>query len=109
MHDQESARATAQSHITRETTRQFDIALHGAIVSSLESMTLLHSAVCDCVHALKAGDVGPVEMILAMKACASDSAGRYRPEFDERPLSNVNALMDLIVKWAIAEYYTTRS
>jgi hypothetical protein len=48
-------------------------------------------------------------MILAMKTCALDSAGRYHPEVDEMPISNVNTLMDQIVKWAIAEYYTTRS
>ncbi|HET9634823.1 MAG TPA: hypothetical protein VFP26_02750 [Gemmatimonadaceae bacterium] len=109
MLDREGARATAKSHITRETTRQFDVALHGAATSSIESMALLHSAVCDCVCALRNGDVGPVDMILAMKSCALDSAARYKPEFDELPVSNVNTLLDQIVKWAITEYYTTRS
>ena len=107
--DQNGARATANSHITRETTRQFDIALHGAAVSSIESMALLHGAVCKCVDALKEANVGPVDMILAMKMCALDSSARYRPLFDELPVSNVNTLMDQIVRWAIAEYYTTRS
>jgi hypothetical protein len=109
MYDRENARATAKSHITRETTLQFDIALHNAVESSIQSMTLLHSAVCDCVNALKAADVGPVDMILAMKICALDSSARYHPEFDEIPVSNVNTLLDQIVKWAIAEYYTTRT
>lgn len=107
--DQDNARATAESHITRETTRQFDIALHGAAVSSIESMALLHSAVCKCVSALREANVGPVDMILAMKMCALDSSARYRPTLDELPVSNVNTLMDQIVRWAIAEYYTTRS
>jgi hypothetical protein len=58
---------------------------------------------------MRDGDVDIVEMILAMKTCALDSAARYQPELDEMPVSNVNTLMDQIVKWAIAEYYTTRS
>jgi hypothetical protein len=109
MSDREVARATAKSHITRETTRQFDVALHGAATSSIESMAVLRSAVCSCVNSMRDGDVGIVEMILAMKTCALDSAARYQPELDEMPVSNVNTLMDQIVKWAIAEYYTTRS
>ena len=109
MLDRESARATAKSHITRETTRQFDVALHGAAVSSIESMAVLRTAVCNCVDSLREGEVGIVDMILAMKTCALDSAGRYQPEFDELPVSNVNTLLDQIVKWAIAEYYTERS
>ena len=109
MLNRETARATAKSHLTRETTRQFDVALHSAAVSSIESMAQLRKAVCVCVDALRDGDVGPVDMILAMKTCALDSAGRYQPEFDEQPVSNVNTLLDQIVKWAIAEYYTTRS
>ena len=107
MSDRDTARATAKSHITRETTRQFDVALHGAATSSIESMAVLRRAVCDCVHSMKNGDVAIVEMILAMKTCALDSAARYQPELDELPVSNVNTLMDQIVKWAIAEYYTT--
>lgn len=109
MLDRESARATAKSHITRETTRQFDVALHSAALSSIESMAVLRTAVCDCVDSLRDGDVGIVEMILAMKMCALDSAARYQPGLDELPVSNVNTLLDQIVKWAIAEYYTTRS
>ncbi len=104
-----NGRATARSHITRETTRQFDVALHSAAAESIESMALLHTAVCNCVSALKAGNVGPVEMILAIKACALDSSTRYQPQYDERPVSNVNTLIEQIVTWSIAEYYTTRS
>lgn len=109
MSDRETARATAKSHITRETTRQFDVALHDAAVSSIESMTRLHNAVCECVGALRAGGVGPVDMILAIKTCALDSATRYKPEFDEQPVSNVDTLLDQIVRWAIAEYYKPQS
>ena len=109
MLDRENGRATAKSHITRETTRQFDIALHSAAAESIESMVMLHAAVCNCVSALKAGNVGPVEMILAIKACALDSSARYQPQYDERPVSSVNTLIEQIVTWSIAEYYTTRS
>jgi hypothetical protein len=105
----QNARATAKSHISRERTRQFDVALHSAATSSLESMTVLHSAVRDCVGALRDGNVGPVDMILAIKACAHDSAARYRPDLDTLPASSVNMLVDQIVKWAIAEYFRTAS
>lgn len=109
MSDLRNARATAKAHISRETTRQFDVALHGAATYSIESMTLLHNAVRDCVTALRDGNVGAVDMILAMKACAHDSRARYRPDLDTLPVSNVSVLVDHIVKWAIAEYYRTAS
>src|SRR4051812_41124327 len=109
MPERQRARAIGEAHLTRATTRQFDVALHGAATSSIASMTLLHHAICDCVSALKDADVGAVDMILAMKACASDSASRYRPAFDEVPVSNVACLMDQIVRWSIAEYYRTSS
>lgn len=103
--DLERARATASSHLTRANTRQFDIALHSAAVTSLDSMDDLHRAVCECVTALKHAEVGAVDMILAIKSCAQDSADRYKSESDELPASSVNGLMDQIVKWAIAKYY----
>jgi hypothetical protein len=72
-------------------------------------MTELRSAVCDCVDALREAEVGPVQMILAMKACALDSAKRYSPSGDEIPASNVDLLLEQIVKWAIIEYYKSNS
>ena len=105
----EIARATLASHVSPETTRQFDVALHDAVLTSLESMHELHAAVCECVKALRSANIGPVQMILAMKACAHDSAGRYRPARDEYPGTTVDMLIDHIVRWSIAEYYTTVS
>ena len=101
------ARETIASHVSTETTRQFDVALHDAVTSSIESMADLKDAVCDCVRALRVADIGPVQMILAMKACARDSAGRYHPEADEFPATNVDLLIDHIVRWSIVEYYRT--
>ena len=103
--EMKAARETVASHLSANTTLQFDVALHGAAVDSIESMTELRDAVCDCVHSLKNAEVGPVQMILAMKACALDSGNRYRPEGDEYPASNVDMLIDQIVRWSIAEYY----
>lgn len=103
----QTARENIASHVSAETTRHFDVALHDAVTSSIESMAELHDAVRDCVKSLREADIGPVEMILAMKACALDSATRYRPKDDENPASNVDLLIDHIVKWSIAEYYTT--
>ena len=78
-------------------------------MSSIESMTQLRQAVCNCVEPLKKANVGPVQMILAIKACALDSATRYRPEGDEYPASNVDMLLEQIVRWAIIEYYNSVS
>jgi len=107
--EMQAARETVASHLSLETTRHFDVALHSAARSSLESMTELRQAVCDCVDSLRIADLGPVQMILAMKACALDSAKRYSPEGDEYPATNVDVLLDQIVKWAIIEYYSTIS
>lgn len=103
------ARETVASYIPQETTRHFDVALHGAMLASTESMTQLHNAVCRCVGSLKHASVGPVQMILAIKACAIDSAQRYQPKGDEIPASNVDMLLDQIVRWAIVEYYDSVS
>jgi hypothetical protein len=109
MSEMQSARANFASHISRDTTHNFDVALHDAIATSLTSMAELRDAVRLCVRSLKEANVGPVQMILAMKACALDSAGRYRPAHDEYPASNVDTLMDYIIRWSIGEYYGTPS
>jgi hypothetical protein len=109
MLEMQLARETVSSHISSETTRQFDVALHDAVSTSLDSMADLRRAVFECVDCLRNAEVGPVQMILAMKACALDSGGRYRPEGDEFPISNVDILMDQIVKWSIIKYYSTVS
>ena len=72
-------------------------------------MTELRVAVCDCVNDLRGADIGPVQMILAMKVCAFDSDKRYSPNGDDFPASNVDFLIDQIVRWAIVEYYKTVS
>lgn len=105
----QAARETVASHLSRETTRHFDVALHSAAVTSAESMTELRVAVCDCVDVLKGAHIGPVQMILAMKVCALDSSRRYSSNADDYPASNVDFLIDQIVRWAIIEYYKTVS
>ena len=109
MSEMQIARANIASHISPETTRRFDVALHDAVLSSITSMDDLHAAVSQCAGALRDAGVGPVQMILAMKACAIDSAGRYHPADDAYPASNVDVLIDHIVRWAIEEYYRTDS
>lgn len=105
MSEMQIARVNIASHVSQETTHQFDLALHDAVTTSIESMAELHDAVRECVRSLRAADVGPVQMILAMKACAIDSAGRYHPENDEYPCTNVDVLIEHIVRWSIQEYY----
>lgn len=105
----QTARANVASYVSAETAREFDLALHAAIPESLATMEQLQRTVCECVSSLKAANVGPVQMILAMKACALDSAGRYRLDGDEYPATTVDILMDQIIKWSVAEYYRTLS
>jgi hypothetical protein len=105
MSEMQIARANIASHVSPEATHQFDIALHDAVLNSVRSMDDLHAAVCECAGALRRAEVGPVQLILAMKACAIDSSSRYRPDNDEFPASNVDILIDHIVRWSIEEYY----
>jgi len=109
MSEMQIARANIASHVSAETTHQFDVALHDAVLNSVASMDGLHAAVRECAAALRRADVGPVQLILAMKACAIDSAGRYRAVNDDFPASNVDVLIDHIVRWSIEEYYKTVS
>jgi len=99
------ARFNIASHVSAETAREFDVALHAAAPNSLATMVELQRTVCECVNSLKAANLGPVQMILAMKACALDSAGRHRIDSDEYPATTVDLLMEQIIRWAIAEYY----
>ena len=97
--------ASSLSSIPKETSRHFDLALHGAARTSVESMENLRKCVNDCVASLKEFELGPVDMIVTMKACARESAHRYHPIGDEDPKSNLDLLMEQIIKWAIVEYY----
>ncbi|HJP59767.1 MAG TPA: hypothetical protein VJ865_07200 [Gemmatimonadaceae bacterium] len=105
----QTARYNIASHVSIETAREFDLALHAAIPSSLATMVELQRTVRECVKSLKAANVSPVQMILAMKACALDSAGRYRLDSDEYPATTVDLLMEQIIRWSIAEYYQSVS
>ena len=109
MSDMQLARANIASHVTAEMTHRFDLALHDAEMEHIDSMSLLHDAVSECVRSLRAANVSAVQMILAMKACALDSAGRYHPEHDQYPCTNVDVLIEHIVRWSIQEYYRTVS
>lgn len=109
MSDLHAARDTVSSHISNEATRHFDVALHGAVKKNLESMAELRQAVFECVDCLKLAKIGPVQMILAMKACALDSSGRHRPDGNVYPATDVDMLMDQIVRWAIVKYYDSVS
>ena len=90
--------------IPDETALPFQTALHGVVRSSATSMADLRECVKACARSLRDSEVGPVQMILSMKACAR--AGRNRGQSNrEREAANADFLMDVIVKWAIIEYY----
>ena len=93
------------SSITRESASEFDIALHHAVRNSVVSMNELRSCVEKCVAAMKRSNMGPVQVILTMKALVKESNKRYRPLGDEEPKSSADVIIDYVVKWAIIEYY----
>jgi hypothetical protein len=109
MPELQTERTPALTSISTQSTRNFDLALHVAAANSAESMSALRECVCDCVQNMKDSGVGTVQMILTIKACAKGSALRYRPLGDEHPQSNVDLLLDEIVKWSIIEFYNTHS
>jgi hypothetical protein len=88
-----------------EASRQFGTALHDAVKESLETMEDLRACLKPCVAFLRDAGVGPVQMILTIKASAKESALRNHALGDEFAVANANLLMDQIVKWAIVEYY----
>jgi hypothetical protein len=88
-----------------ETSRQFGTALHDAAKESIESMHELRQCLKPCVDYLRESGVGPVQMILTIKASAKESARRNHALGDEFAVANANLLMEQIVKWAIVEYY----
>ena len=69
-------------------------------------MADLRESVKACARSLRTSGLGPAEMILAMKVCARAGNKRYPPQLNEHDLSNVDFLMDLIIKWSIMEYYS---
>jgi hypothetical protein len=88
-----------------ETTLPFGFALHEAVGSSLASMEELRRCINPCVVFLRSAGVGPVQMILTIKACARDSALSRRALGHEFAVANADMLMEQIVRWAIVEYY----
>jgi hypothetical protein len=88
-----------------EASLQFGTALHAAVRESLETMQELRQCLTACVDFLRESGVGPVQMILTIKASAKESALRNRALGDEFAVANANLLMEQIVKWAIVEYY----
>jgi len=93
------------SAITKESASEFDLALHRAVRNSVTSMNDLRMCVGKCVEHLKADQMGPVQVILTMKALVRESVKRYRPFGDEEPRSNSDIMTDYVVKWAIIEFY----
>jgi hypothetical protein len=96
-----------QSAFTVEaaSARDFGDALKCAVRSSVESMNELHDKLTPCVDFLRRSGVGPVQMILSIKACAIQHALESQASGDELALTNAHLLMEQIVKWAIIEYY----
>lgn len=68
-------------------------------------MAELRECVGACVRSLRDSEVGPAQMIIAMKACARESVRRYPVVLSEHELTNADFLMEQIVKWSIIEYY----
>jgi hypothetical protein len=93
--------------IQAEASRHFGVALQDALASSIDTMDELHERLTPCVTFLRGEGVGPVQMILSIKACTRAHARASQDRGDEFAIGNANMLMEQIVKWAIAEYYST--
>jgi hypothetical protein len=106
MQEMRSALTTLPSAIPDETARLFHVALHGVVRSSAISMADLRECVKACTRSLRQSEVGPAEMIIAIKACAREANKRYPTALSEHELSNADFLMEHIIKWAIIEYYS---
>jgi len=91
--------------LPNEASRDFGTALHDAVRESIDSMHELRESLKPCVDFLRKSGVGPVQMILTIKASARESALRNHALGDEFAVANANMLMEQIVKWAIVEYY----
>ena len=105
MPEQPPVSATRPAPIPDETARPFHVALHDVVRTSAVSMADLRECVKACVCSLKSSNVGPAQMIITLKACAKEGTRRYPVELHEHELSNADLLMELIIKWAIVEYY----
>jgi hypothetical protein len=99
------AKQTLPYPVPTEKSHPFGTALQDAARDSITSMKELHECLTPCVDYLREAGVGPVQMILSIKACTRESAIRNRALGDEFAVPNANLLMEQIVKWAIAEYY----
>jgi len=88
-----------------EASQQFGTALHDAVKGSSQSMQELRECLKPCVDFLRESGVGPVQMILTIKASAKESAQRNHALGEEFAVANTNLLMEQIVRWAIVEYY----
>jgi hypothetical protein len=91
--------------VQAEASRHFGVALEDAVASSLRSMDKLHDCLTPCVDFLRASGLGPVQMILSIKACTRDHARQSQALGNEFAMGNANLLMEQIIKWAIVEYY----
>ena len=105
MPEMQVAAATKPYPVPEETARQFQVALHDVVRSSVESMHELRECVKACVCCLRGSEVGPAQMIISMKACAKESTRRYPTHLNEHELSNADFLMEQIIRWSIVEYY----
>ena len=95
---------TVSFQIPDETALLFQTALQDVVRSSAISMADLRECVKACARSLRESNADPAQMILSMKACARDG-NNHRPQSRQREPSNADFLMDIIVKWAIIEYY----
>ena len=86
-------------------SRQFETALRDALRGSIQSMHELRECLKPCVAYLRESGVGPVQMILTIKATARESALKNHALGNEFAVANANLLMEQVVKWAILEYY----
>ena len=82
-------------------------ALRNAVRLNKRSISTLHDAIANCVAGLRADGMQCEAALLTMKACVRQMV-RNHSGADVPEILYSDPLMDQIVRWSIAEFYTDK-
>src|SRR5215207_3102498 len=84
---------------------EFETALKNAVRANSRSMTDLQLSIRNCMTSLRADGMQCEAALLTMKAFVRDSSVRHKRS-GSREMLHSDMLMEQVVSWCIAEYYT---
>jgi hypothetical protein len=90
-----------------DTSDRFARALAAAVRQDSETMRELRSALCPCVHELKACGMECEQLLAVMKDHVRRTAISHPPRGRDRSRASADHLLDDLVHWCILEYYRT--